>query len=51
MENVFFHSEFAALNRVELVEILLFGYPKLSKNQSLRLFKHTCLFLSKNPPF
>ena len=50
-ENVFSRSEFATLNRAELVKILLFGHPKLSKNQSLRLFKQTCLFLSKNPPF
>jgi len=50
-ENVFSRSEFAALNRAELVEILLFGHPKLSKNPSLGLFKQTCLFLSKNPPF
>jgi len=50
-ENVFSRSEFAALNRAELVEILLFGHPKLSKNPSLRLFEQTCLFLSKNPPF
>ena len=47
-ENVFSHSEFSALNRAELVEILLFGHPKLSKNPSLRLFKQTC---PKNPPF
>jgi len=50
-ENVFSHSEFAALNRAELVEILLFGHPKLSKSPSLRLFRQTCLFLSRNPPF
>jgi len=50
-ENVFSHSEFAALNGAELVEILLFEHPKLSKNPSLRLFKQTCLFLFKNPPF
>jgi len=50
-ENVFSHFAFAALNRAELVEILLFGHPKLSKNPSSRLFKQTCLFLSKNPPF
>ena len=49
-ENVFSRSEFVALNRAELAEIL-FGHPKLSKNPSLRLFKQTCLFLSKNPPF
>ena len=46
-ENVFTHSEFAVLNRAELVEIVLFGHPKLSKSPSLRLFKQTCLFLSK----
>ena len=50
-ENVFSRSEFAALNRAELVKILLFGHPKLSKHPSLRLFKQTCLFLSKNPPY
>jgi len=50
-ENVFSHSEFAALNRAELVEVLLFEHPKLSKNSSLRFFKQTCLFLFKNPPF
>ena len=50
-ENVSSRSEFAALNRAELVKILLFGHPKLSKKPSLHLFKQTCLFLSKNPPF
>jgi len=29
-ENVFSYSEFAALNPAELVEIVLFGHPKLS---------------------
>jgi len=50
-ENAFSHSGSAALNRAELVEILLFGHPKLSKNPSLRLFKQTCLFLSEIHPF
>jgi len=39
-ENVFSYSEFAALNPAELVEIVLFGYPKLSKSSSLRLFDY-----------
>jgi len=38
-QNVFSYSEFAALNPAELVEIVLFGHPKLSKSPSLRLFK------------
>ena len=50
-ENVFSYPEFAALNRAELVEIVLFGHPKLSKILSLRLFRQTCLFLSRNTPF
>jgi len=50
-ENVFSYSEFAALNPAELVEIILFGHPKLSKSPSLRLFRQTCLFLSRNTPF
>ena len=50
-ENVFFHSEFAALNRAELVEKLLFGQPKLSKSPSLRLFRQTCLFCPEIHPF
>jgi len=50
-ENVFSYTEFAALNPPELVEIVLFGHPKLSKNPSLRLFRQTCLFLSRNTPF
>jgi len=50
-ENAFSHSEFAALNRAELVEILVFGHPKLSKSPSLRLFRQRCLLLSGNPPF
>ena len=36
-ENVFSRSEFAALNRAELVKILLFGHPKLSKKAVLTL--------------
>jgi len=43
-ENVFSYSSIDALNRTELVEVLLFGHPKLSKNPSLRLFEQTCLF-------
>jgi len=50
-ENVFSYSEFAALNPAELVEIVLFRHPKLSKSPSLRLFRQTCLFLSRNTPF
>jgi len=50
-ENVFSYSEFAALNPAELVEIILFGHLKLSKCPSLRLFRQTCLFLSRNIPF
>ena len=50
-ENVFSYSEFAALNPAELVEIILFGHLKLSKIPSLRLFRQTCLFLSRNTPF
>ena len=49
-ENVFSYSEFAALNPAELVEIVLFGHPKLSKSPSMRLFRQTCLFLSINTP-
>jgi len=41
-KNVLSHSDFAALNRAELVEILLFGHPKLSKNPSSRLKKRVC---------
>jgi len=48
---VFSYSEFAALNPAELVEIVLFGHPKLSKSPSLSLFRQTCLFLSRNTPF
>jgi len=50
-ENVFSYSEFAALNLAELVKIVLFGHPKLFKSPSLRLFRQTCLFLSRNTPF
>jgi len=50
-ENIFSHSEFAALNRTELIKILPFGHPELSKKTSLCLFKQKCLFLSKHPPF
>ena len=50
-ENVISYSEFAALNPAELVEIVLFGHLKLSKSPSLRLFRQTCLFLSRNTPF
>ena len=50
-ENVFSYSEFAALNPAELVEIGLFGHPKLSKSPPLRLFGQTCLFLSEIHPF
>jgi len=50
-KNVFSYSEFAALNPAELVEIVLFGHLKLSKSPSLRLFRQTCLFLSRNTPF
>ena len=50
-ENVFSCSEFAALKWAELVKILLFENPKLSKNPSLRLFEQACLFLFKNQPF
>jgi len=49
-ENVFSYSEFAASNSAEMVEIVLFGHPKLSKSPSLRLFRQTCLFLSRNTP-
>ena len=49
-ENVF-SSEFAALNPAELVKIVLFGHPKLSKSLSLPLFRQTCLLLSRNTPF
>jgi len=44
-KNIFSHSEFATLDRTELIKILLFGHPELSKNPSLCLFKQTCLFL------
>jgi len=37
-ENIFSHSEFTTLNRTELIKILLFGHPELSKNLSLCLF-------------
>jgi len=50
-ENVFSYTGFAALNPAELIEIVLFGHPKLSKSPSLRLFRQTCLFLSRNTPF
>jgi len=50
-ENVFSYSEFAALNPAELVEIFLFGHLKFSQIPSLRLFRQTCLFLSRNTPF
>ena len=50
-ENVFSYSEFAALNPAELVEIVLFRHPKLSKSPSLGLFRQTCLLLSRNTPF
>jgi len=50
-ENVFSYSEFAALNPAELVEIIIFGHLKPSKIPSLRLFRQTCLFLSRNTPF
>ena len=50
-ENVFSYSEFAASNPAELVEIVLSGHPKLSISPSLRLFRQTCLFLSRNIPF
>jgi len=50
-EDVFYYSEFAALNPAELVEKVLFGHPKLSKSPSLRVFRQTCLFLSRNTPF
>jgi len=38
-ENIFSHSEFTTLSRIELNKILLFGHPELSKNPSSRLFK------------
>jgi len=50
-ENVFSYCEFAALDPAELVEIVLFGHPTLSKGPSLRLFRQTRLFLSRNTPF
>jgi len=50
-ENVLSCSEFAALNPTELVEIVLFAHPKLSKSLSLPLFRQTCLSLSRNTPF
>jgi len=50
-QNIFPHTEFSTLNRTELIKILLFRRLELSKNPSLCLFKQTCLFLSKHPPF
>jgi len=50
-ENVFSYSKFAALKLAEFVEIVLFGHAKLSKSPSLRLFRQTCLFVSRNTPF
>jgi len=50
-ENVFSYSEFAALNPAELDEIVLFGHSKLSKSPPLRLFRQTCLFLSRSTLF
>jgi len=50
-ENVFSYSEFATLNPAELVEIVFFGHPELSKSPSLPLFRQTCLFSSRNTPF
>jgi len=38
-ENIFSYSDFATRNCTELVKILLFGHPELSKNPSLCLFK------------
>ena len=37
-ENIFSHSKSATLNRTELIKILLFGHPELSKYPSLCLF-------------
>jgi len=50
-ENIFSHSEFTTLNRIDLIKIVLFRRPKLSKNSSLRLYKQVYLFLSKHPLF
>jgi len=33
--NIFSHTEFAILNRTELIKILLFGHPELSKKNVL----------------
>ena len=47
---MFSYSEFAALNPAELVEIVLFGHPKLSKSASLRLDRRVC-FCPEIHPF
>jgi len=43
-ENIFSHSEFTTLYRSELIKILLFGHPELSKNPS-----RVCFYQSTHP--
>ena len=51
VDEMCFPTEFTTLNRTELIKILLFGHPDLSKNSALCLFRQTCLFLSKHSPY
>jgi len=48
-ENIFSNFEFTTLNRTELIEILHFGHPELSKNLSLCLFKADMFVFFKVP--